>query len=308
MDGARRGGHLRRRHSRSRASNSARVVGKACTLELIIDDIRDELRGRPYEIVTVAGGWSFRTKPGFGDVDPRRARRRADERFVEGERGRADGDGVFSADHPRRAFATCLGREVSRDVIAALRGEGLIAAGPRSPTPGAPYAYVTTPGFLRTSASRACAICPISRSSNAGLIGRQARARSAATRWRSSCGRCSDCRTTKRRKTRRSDLAPRPARGLPEFTSRGLRTRRRRTSSRRRLSKMFSPRPAALVREGERRRFRQARDGRRPASRIDFLPSVARLKAQPLINLAIEHLVSLTTDRPQDAAVNSALF
>ena len=46
----------------------ARVVGKACNLELIIDDIRDELRGRPYEIVSVAGGWSFRTKLGFGDA------------------------------------------------------------------------------------------------------------------------------------------------------------------------------------------------------------------------------------------------
>src|SRR5579871_1509591 len=48
--------------------NLARVVGKACSLELIIDDIRDELRGRPYEIVSVAGGWSFRTKLGFGDA------------------------------------------------------------------------------------------------------------------------------------------------------------------------------------------------------------------------------------------------
>ncbi len=46
----------------------ARVVGKACNLELIIDDIRDELRGRPYEIVSVAGGWSFRTKLGFGEA------------------------------------------------------------------------------------------------------------------------------------------------------------------------------------------------------------------------------------------------
>src|SRR5271157_2203324 len=46
----------------------ARGVGKACNLELIIDDIRDELSGRPYEIVSVAGGWSFRTKPGFGDA------------------------------------------------------------------------------------------------------------------------------------------------------------------------------------------------------------------------------------------------
>jgi chromosome segregation and condensation protein ScpB len=44
----------------------ARVVGKACNLDLILDDIRDELRGRPYEIVNVAGGWSFRTKLGSG--------------------------------------------------------------------------------------------------------------------------------------------------------------------------------------------------------------------------------------------------
>src|SRR5271154_6943385 len=48
--------------------NLARVVGKACNLELLIDDIRDELRGRPYEIVSVAGGWSFRTKLGFGEA------------------------------------------------------------------------------------------------------------------------------------------------------------------------------------------------------------------------------------------------
>ena len=39
-------------------------------------------------------------------------------------------------------------REVSRDAIAALRAAGLIAAGPRSPQPGAPYNFVTTPGFL----------------------------------------------------------------------------------------------------------------------------------------------------------------
>ena len=28
----------------------ARVVGKGCNLDLIIDDIREELRGRPYEL------------------------------------------------------------------------------------------------------------------------------------------------------------------------------------------------------------------------------------------------------------------
>jgi hypothetical protein len=37
---------------------------------------------------------------------------------------------------------------VSRDVIGQLRGRGFIAAGPRSPQPGAPYTFVTTPAFL----------------------------------------------------------------------------------------------------------------------------------------------------------------
>ena len=44
----------------------ARVVGEACPLDALIDDIQAELRGRPYELVRVAGGWSFRTKLGFG--------------------------------------------------------------------------------------------------------------------------------------------------------------------------------------------------------------------------------------------------
>jgi len=46
----------------------SRVVGEACPLEPVIDDIRDELRGQPYELISVAGGCSFRTKSGFGDA------------------------------------------------------------------------------------------------------------------------------------------------------------------------------------------------------------------------------------------------
>jgi chromosome segregation and condensation protein ScpB len=41
-----------------------------------------------------------------------------------------------------------LGREVSRDLIGHLRSLDLIAAGPRSPQPGAPFTFVTTKGFL----------------------------------------------------------------------------------------------------------------------------------------------------------------
>ncbi len=40
----------------------ARVVGRNCSIDLLIDDIRAELSGRPYELVSVAGGWQHRTK------------------------------------------------------------------------------------------------------------------------------------------------------------------------------------------------------------------------------------------------------
>lgn len=43
----------------------ARVVGRDCSIDLLIDDIRGELRGRPYELVSAAGGWQHRTRRNF---------------------------------------------------------------------------------------------------------------------------------------------------------------------------------------------------------------------------------------------------
>jgi len=48
----------------------------------------------------------------------------------------------------RGELSSFFGKEISRDLIGHLRGAGLIASGPRSPQPGAPYTYVTTKGFL----------------------------------------------------------------------------------------------------------------------------------------------------------------
>lgn len=48
----------------------------------------------------------------------------------------------------RSELSSFFGREISRDLIGHLRGAGFIASGPRSPTPGAPYTYVTTRTFL----------------------------------------------------------------------------------------------------------------------------------------------------------------
>jgi chromosome segregation and condensation protein ScpB len=48
----------------------------------------------------------------------------------------------------RGELSQLFGKEVSRDVIGQLRALNFIAAGPRSPQPGAPYTYVTTKHFL----------------------------------------------------------------------------------------------------------------------------------------------------------------
>ena len=46
----------------------ARIVGKSCSIDLLIDDIREELRGRPYDLVAVAGGWKHLTRPAYADA------------------------------------------------------------------------------------------------------------------------------------------------------------------------------------------------------------------------------------------------
>lgn len=150
----------------------ARAVGKACPLDLILDDIREELRGRPYEIVKVAGGWSFRTRLGLGDAirvalgaSPTSALPHADALVLMGA--------AYFQPITHAELSQLLGLEVSRDVIAALPGKDLIAAGPSTPTPGAPFAYVTTPGFLAHFGLESLRDLPdIEKLEDAGLIGR----------------------------------------------------------------------------------------------------------------------------------------
>ncbi|RFC65897.1 SMC-Scp complex subunit ScpB [Mesorhizobium denitrificans] len=131
----------------------ARVVGKNCNLELIIDDIRAELAGRPYELVAVAGGWQHRTKKAFADVI-RSAFGAAAGQGAEGSRELSQSEALvlmciaYFQPITRGELSTFFGKEVSRDLIGVLRAQDLIASGPRSPQPGSPYTYVTTKNFL----------------------------------------------------------------------------------------------------------------------------------------------------------------
>ncbi|BCG97769.1 transcriptional regulator (plasmid) [Mesorhizobium sp. 131-2-1] len=130
----------------------ARVVGKSCSIDLLIDDIREELRGRPYDLVAVAGGWKHLTRPAYAD-----AIRSAFGTAVGGS-GRAKDLTqsqvlvlmciAYFQPITRGELSSFFGKEISRDFIGHLRGAGFISSGPRSPTPGAPYTYVTTNEFL----------------------------------------------------------------------------------------------------------------------------------------------------------------
>ncbi|MGA9601999.1 MAG: SMC-Scp complex subunit ScpB [Methylocystis sp.] len=129
----------------------APLVGKHCRLDDLIDDLKAELRGRPYDLVFVAGGYQLRTKP----------------RFAAAIRA-ASGNGLRDAGAPeltptellavtviaylqpatRGEISRLAGKEISRDVIGALKRHRLIDASLRAPEPGAPFAYVTTKRFL----------------------------------------------------------------------------------------------------------------------------------------------------------------
>ncbi|RWQ12789.1 MAG: SMC-Scp complex subunit ScpB [Mesorhizobium sp.] len=126
----------------------ARIVGKSCSIELLIDDIREELRGRPYDLVAVAGGFRHLTRPAYADAI--RAAVGGNERAVDLTQSEVLVLMCVAYFQPitRAELSSFFGKEISRDFIGHLRGAGLIASGPRSPTPGAPYTYVTTKEFL----------------------------------------------------------------------------------------------------------------------------------------------------------------
>ncbi|TIR62868.1 MAG: SMC-Scp complex subunit ScpB, partial [Mesorhizobium sp.] len=109
----------------------ARVVGRNCNLELIIDDIRAELAGRPYELVAVAGGWQHRTKKAFGDIIHAAFGTPAGQGAKELSQSEALVLMCIAYFQPitRAELSTFFGKEVSRDLIGVLRAQELIASG-----------------------------------------------------------------------------------------------------------------------------------------------------------------------------------
>jgi segregation and condensation protein B len=127
-----------------------RLVGETCRFDDLIADLIHELRGRPYDLTLVAGGYALRTKtrfapairvahPGLGEKDVAELTRT--ETF-------ALTAIAYLQPVTRGEISKLAGREISRDVIASLKRHELIDGAIRAPQPGAPFAYVTTGKFL----------------------------------------------------------------------------------------------------------------------------------------------------------------
>lgn len=126
----------------------ARVVGQAASVEMLIEDIRAELVGRPYELAEVVGGWIFRTKTQFAEAI-KEAADLGDQSlaFTEMEMGVLCAI-AYHQPIDRAGLKDIFGKDISRNLLARLRAQELITTGPRSPRAGAPYTYVTTQKFL----------------------------------------------------------------------------------------------------------------------------------------------------------------
>lgn len=130
------------------------VVGKSASIDLLIADIQADLKGKPYEIVpvghSVSGGWMFRTRSHYAT-----AIRTATDAGGQSHNFSEEEMAVLCAvayHQPidRAGLADIFGKEINRDLLGRLRYKNLIGNGPKSPRPGAPHTFVTTPEFLVT--------------------------------------------------------------------------------------------------------------------------------------------------------------
>jgi segregation and condensation protein B len=128
----------------------ARLVGESCRFDDLIADLIHELRGRPYDLTLVAGGYALRTKTRFAPAIRAAHPGLGGDDVAELTRTETFALTAIAYLQPvtRGEISRLAGREISRDVIASLKRHGLIDGAIRAPQPGAPFAYVTTRKFL----------------------------------------------------------------------------------------------------------------------------------------------------------------
>ena len=140
MDAAGRSRHLRLRQNPWPREALVRLVGEACRFDDLIADLIHELRGRPYDLTLVAGGYALRTKTRFAPAI--RAAHPGLGRDDVAELTRTETFALTAIAYlqpvTRGEISKLAGREISRDIIAALKRHGLIDGAIRAPQPGRP--------------------------------------------------------------------------------------------------------------------------------------------------------------------------
>lgn len=125
-----------------------RVVGEGTNLDMLIEDIQIELQGRPYELVSMAGGWMHRTRAQYADAI-HIAADTGEQRIDFNEMEMAVLCAIaYHQPISRDGLKDLFEKEISRDLLGRLRFKKLIGNGPKSPHRGAPHTFVTTPEFL----------------------------------------------------------------------------------------------------------------------------------------------------------------
>ena len=127
-----------------------RVVGRNTNIDLLVEDIQADLKVKPYEVVAVAGGWMFRTRPHYAAAIRAVADVGEQQHNFSEEEMAVLCAVAYHQPIDRAGLADIFGKEISRDLLSRLRYKNLIGNGPKSPRPGAPHTFVTTAEFLAT--------------------------------------------------------------------------------------------------------------------------------------------------------------
>ena len=125
-----------------------KVVGKAANIDLLIEDIQADLKGKPYEVVSLAGGWMFRTRAQYATAIRTAADIGEKQHDFSEEEMSVLCAVAYHQPIDRAGLADIFGKEINRDLLGRLRYKKLIGNGPKSPRPGAPHTFVTTAEFL----------------------------------------------------------------------------------------------------------------------------------------------------------------
>jgi segregation and condensation protein B len=152
--------------------NLARVVGRGASVDLLIEDLVVDLKGRPYEVAQVGASWMLRTRPAYAPAI-RVAADVGGQALNLTEFDLAVLSAIaFHQPISRDGLKEIFGKEISRELIGRLAERDLISTGPREPRRGAPYTFVTTETFLAAFGMESLRDLPdVEQLDDAGLAG-----------------------------------------------------------------------------------------------------------------------------------------